>query len=237
MITISLVSHGHGPMVSRLVEQLLECATVSHVIITLNLPEKVDLPNNDKIEIVVNQHPKGFSSNHNSAFSICSSPYFCVINPDIILCEDPFPRLLATMKDHKAALCAPRVLAPSGTTEDSIRYFPTVRSLCAKVWYGAEGRFPLPDHQEVLFPDWVAGMFMLFYSNAFRAINNFDEDYFLYYEDVDICARLHKAHQKIVANRNVSVVHDAQRESRKNLTHMRWHLTSMMRYLLRHGRF
>ena len=75
---------------------------------------------------------------------------------------------------------------------------------------------------------------MLFRSSDFAAIEGFDERYFLYYEDVDICARLHKANKTIVADLNATAIHHAQRASRKNLRHMRWHLTSMIRYLWLH---
>ena len=39
--------------------------------------------------------------------------------------------------------------------------------------------------------DWISGMFMLFESSLFRNIGGFDEQFFLYYEDVDICKRVH----------------------------------------------
>ena len=49
-----------------------------------------------------------------------------------------------------------------------------------------------------IYPEWVAGMFMLFVSEKFNLINGFNNKYFLYYEDVDICARLWKKKFKII---------------------------------------
>jgi GT2 family glycosyltransferase len=62
-------------------------------------------------------------------------------------------------------------------------------------------------------------------------LHGFDENYFLYYEDVDICRRARLMGLKIVCCPEVAVVHNAQRASRKNIHHMRWHIASMFRYL------
>jgi hypothetical protein len=86
--------------------------------------------------------------------------------------------------------------------------------------------------QPVSNPDWVAGMFMLFPRDVFLKIGGFDERYFLYYEDVDLCARLTLADYKILLCSTVSVIHDARRSSHKNLRYMRLHSTSMLRFFL-----
>jgi GT2 family glycosyltransferase len=59
--------------------------------------------------------------------------------------------------------------------------------------------------------DWVAGMFLLIRTEAFRALGGFDEGFHLYYEDVDFCARAWKAGWKVQVHPEVSVIHDAQR--------------------------
>ncbi len=83
-----------------------------------------------------------------------------------------------------------------------------------------------------LSPDWVAGMFMLFRRNVYAEVGGFDERYFLYYEDVDLCRRLRRHRYDVRLLPEVSVVHDARRESRHSLRHLGWHLSSMLRYFL-----
>jgi GT2 family glycosyltransferase len=78
--------------------------------------------------------------------------------------------------------------------------------------------------------DWVAGMFVAFKRAAFEAVDGFDERYFMYMEDVDICRRLNEAGWLTVVQPQVSVVHAAQRASRKNVQHLRWHVASAIRY-------
>lgn len=236
MLTISIVNHGHGQMSSSLCKQLLSFSHIKQIILTCNIPEPLNLPKSPKIRRIDNLVPKGFGANHNAAFQHCTQPFFCVLNPDIELSENPFPQLLATIEAQQASLVAPRIISLSGQPEDSIRHFPTISSLFRKLLHGNEGRHPesASDQQITLNPDWVAGMFMLFRSSDFAVIKGFDERYFLYYEDVDICARLHKANKIIVADLNATAIHHAQRASHKNLRHMRWHLTSMIRYLWLH---
>ena len=59
-------------------------------------------------------------------------------------------------------------------------------------------------------------MFMLVRSADYMAVGGFDEGFFLYYEDVDICARLWRSGRKVVICPEAIVVHDARRASRYN---------------------
>ena len=228
-IAVSIVSHGHGEMVSRLVGELLECPEVERVVVTQNILEDGALNPSKKYILRKNSQPRGYGSNQNAAFGNFPSPFFCVLNPDICLKENPFPELLASFSNPKLALVAPRIITPAGQVEDSARKFPTLRSLVAKAFCGSNGTYPELNSS----PDWVAGMFMIFRSDVFREIGGFDEMFFLYYEDVDICWRLRQKGYEIKFVPSVEVIHDARRESRKNWRYARWHLASMARYLIK----
>lgn len=231
MITVSIVSHGHGDMASRLLQNLLTFPEVSKVVLTCNIPESILTTENDRLIRVNNPVPKGFGANHNMAFSYCDTAYFCVLNPDIELPRDPFPMLISAMKSYPSEIAAPLVLTPKGMVEDSVRYFPTLGMLIMKLLGVSDGRYKITQGQPYFEPDWVAGMFMLFCAKAYKQLQGFDENYFLYYEDVDICRRAHQLGFKIVCCPEVAIVHHAQRASRKSIKHMRWHLASMYRYL------
>ena len=85
-ITLSIVSHGQRDIALRMLDDILRLSPpdVAEIIYTANIPER-DLPalNMGHIRLVVirNETPKGFGSNHNTAFSHCRTPYFCVMNP------------------------------------------------------------------------------------------------------------------------------------------------------------
>jgi N-acetylglucosaminyl-diphospho-decaprenol L-rhamnosyltransferase len=221
-------------MVSSLVESLLACPLVSDVLVTINIPENITLPLDDRVIVIHNSELKGFSENHNIAFKKSSQPFFCVLNPDIQLQGDPFAALIKLMTETKSALVAPLVLEPTGRVEDNFRRFPSLRSLFIKAFGGHNGSYAVGVGDPVFCPDWAAGMFMLFNSLDFKRLKGFDERFYLYYEDVDICARIWKMNMKVMACPNVAVIHVARRHSHSDLRYMRWHLMSMMRYLWIH---
>jgi GT2 family glycosyltransferase len=73
-------------------------------------------------------------------------------------------------------------------------------------------------------------MFLLFRSQAFRAVGGFDSRYFLYIEDVDICTRLRVAGWRLLQVSEAEVIHDARKQSHRSLKYTRWHLAGMLRY-------
>ena len=228
-ITVSIVSHGHGQMVSRLVEELQKCPEVEKVVVTQNILEDGALNPSKKYILRKNSQPKGYGANQNTAFSLAENTFFCVLNPDIQIKSNPFPGLLTSFSNPKVALVAPKIITPERHVEDSVRKFPTFRSLACKAFGGSNGTYSELNSS----PDWVGGMFMLFRSDVFRKIGGFDEKFFLYYEDVDICWRLCQKGYEIKFVPSVEVIHDARRESRKNWRYARWHLASMARYLIK----
>ena len=238
-VCVSVVSHLQARLVKSLLEDLAgHCRETVAVILTLNVDEPLPFEVGDfgyPIELVRNSSARGFGANHNAAFRLCQRRTFCALNPDIRLAANPFPALLEELQRDRTGVVAPRIVDPSGRTEDSARRFPTLRILVAK----ALGRASALDYEigpAPFSPDWVAGMFMLFTHDAFRAVGGFDERYFLYYEDVDICARLRAADYAVRLVPAVSAVHHARRASRSDWRHRAWHLQSVLRYLLTRGR-
>ena len=239
-VCVSVVSHLQARLLGSLLEDLAaHCRDTIEVILTLNVEEPLPFKLADfayPIELVRNRAPRGFGANHNAAFRLCRQRAFCVLNPDIRLAANPFPVLLHELQCDRTGVVAPRVVDPAGRTEDSARRFPTLRILVAKALGRAGARDYALDYETGFSPDWVAGMFMLFTHDAFRAVGGFDERYFLYYEDVDICDRLRAADYDVRLVPAASAVHDARRASRSDWRHRTWHLQSIVRYLMTRGR-
>jgi len=235
-IALSVVSHGQNALVNALLGDLARLRRADlRVLVTLNVPDAHALENACGAEVIVNDAPAGFGANHNAAFRRSSATYFCVVNPDIRLRKDPFSALAAPFQDPKVGVAGPLVLGPEGRTEDSARRFPTAGSLLRKLLRGTPGP-EYPVDQGALRVDWVAGMFMQFRSDAFRAAEGFDERFFLYYEDVDICRRLRLLGYGCVLQPAATVIHDARRASRRDPRLMAIHGASLARYLARRYR-
>ncbi len=237
LITVSVVSHLQGNLLLHLLDDFQQyCADLIEVIITINIWESFDLDvskYNYPIQIIRNENQKGFASNHNSAFERHNGHFFCVINPDVRLVGNPFPVLIRCFDDPSLGSVAPQVFNPSGSQENSARRFPTVFKLIRKA-IGLDK----PDYSiasENLFVDWIAGLFMFFRGDVFIKIKGFDERYFLYYEDVDICWRLWKAGYKVMLSPAISIIHDAKLQSHSNLKYLKWHISSLIIYLTSTG--
>ncbi|MET0507554.1 MAG: glycosyltransferase family 2 protein [Burkholderiaceae bacterium] len=199
--------------------------------------------------MIDNRVPRGFGENHNAAFRHCLAPFFCVVNPDIEWASEPFaalldcfdrdrssaeegphppgtpaPRVLTTPQSRGArGLVAPLVTAPDGRTENTARTLYTFWEMLGQKLRPANRG---PD------ADWLAGMFLLFRSDAYRQIGGFDERYFLYIEDVDICSRLRLAGWTLAQCADAIVIHDARNTSHRSPRYTLWHLSGMLRYWL-----
>ncbi len=231
MITVSIVSHLQGELVAGLLHDLAALRRDDlRVILTLNLPEDEPAGHGMSVEIIRNPERLGFGANHNQALRRSGDDLYCILNPDVRLPQDPFPALLEAAKPERVGLVAPRVLAPSGEIENNARRFPTFLSLASK-GLGLGPAREYPETASSWSPDWVAGMFMLVKRSAFVAVGGFDERYFLYYEDIDLCRRLRLRGYDIRLVPTATVVHDARRTSHRNPKYLVWHLRSILRYL------
>ena len=237
-VVISVVSHAQGDLVAKLLDDLnRSCTTPLSVVVTINVPEVLSFSSSDfkfPLRLVHNSQPRGFGANHNAAFAGSKSPFFCVANPDVRLASDPFPALMKAFNGDRTAVAGPLVRAPNGQVEDSARRFPTPYSLIRKLFVPSQG----PDYPidgGLIEVDWIAGMFMLFHSRAFRDVGGFDEGYFLYYEDADICRRLGALRRSVVYVPKAEIIHEARRASRRNAALARHHIVSALRFLTRRG--
>lgn len=235
-ITLSVVSHRQNALVNQLLADVQRhCAGSVSLILTENVPDPVPLAAaglSCPVEVISNERLKGFGANHNAAFTRCRTAYYCVANPDIRLSSDPFPPLLACLADQGSGAAGPLVRNPAGGVEDSARRFPTLGILLRKALGGRSGSdYPADRGPQAV--DWIGGMFMLLRSDAFRAVGGFDESYFLYYEDVDLCRRLAAAEKRVVYEPRAEIMHAAQRASRRDPRMAVHHLRSALRFLTR----
>lgn len=229
-ITLSVVSHGHGDCISLLLRDLsVHCfESIARVVVTVNIPEEnLVLGLGEKqwpFELVVlkNERPVGYGENHNKAFHYCVTPWFAVVNPDIRICDDPFPALLACFLGLDTGCAYPLQQTGNRAAFDVARELPTPFALVRRYgWTGRPSSAPSGD--------WVNGAFMLFSSEVFRRLNGFDTRYFMYCEDVDVCLRLQLIGFRIRLAQKAMVFHAAQHATRRNLRHLFWHVASLFR--------
>ena len=102
---------------------------------------------------------------------------------------DLFVVLTERLDALKAGIVAPLILGPEGTIEDSVWRMPTPLRIVKRVC-----EFPKVLDYEIgtvpIAPDWVAGMFPMFSNRAFAEFGGFDERYYMYCQDANLCAQL-----------------------------------------------
>jgi N-acetylglucosaminyl-diphospho-decaprenol L-rhamnosyltransferase len=239
LLSISIVVHNQAAIAHPLLDNIAALGNqVSvEVLFTVNTDESLPFAPHDyhfPLRIIQNKSPKGFGANHNFAFKQSRGDYYCVLNPDVRLIGNPFNLLIDCLKQHGNGVAGPMIINPAGSLENSARRFPTPFSILKKAIAGSPD---LDYHQTdaVFEPDWIGGMFMLYSRGCFETIQGFDERYFLYYEDVDICARMKMAHRPVLKCPDAKAVHDGRADSHHNLKYMQWHLRSMARFFTSKG--
>ena len=156
------------------------------------------------VDVVRSPRNGGFSYGCNLGAARGQAPYLLFLNPDARIDADSLAALRASLDSVPAAgLAAPRIIAEDGSLAWSLRRFPRHRSTFAQALFLHRLR-PLAAWSDELVrdpaayerpgaPDWVSGACMLVRRSAFEAVGGFDEDFFLYCEDTDLCRRLWEA--------------------------------------------
>ena len=224
LVTVSIVSHGQMDLIRPLLEQLdrFSSGMVDKVVLTINVPEADVLGNTTfrfPIERIENALPKGFGANHNQAFQRCSTPWFLVLNPDIRFDRDVLAPLIAEAAPD-SGLLTPRILEPGKAEPEQHRAIITPLEILTR---------RRPGYVRPSVPDWIPGLFMLFRAEAYAAVGGFDERFFMYGEDFDICARTRLAGWRLQVGEDLLALHDARRASHGSLGHLWWHLQSLLK--------
>jgi GT2 family glycosyltransferase len=207
---------------------------IYQVIITINVPEEIPQKKQYKSNFflwIINDKPLGFGTNHNNASKKCVTDYFCVMNPDILIKKDTLLKLLFAKQKYKITIIGPSLIDTNNVKQVNARKFPKFISSIInfnrkkqEYFYSRIGELGLTD--------WIGGMFMLIKISDFYFLGGFDEKYFLYFEDVDLCYRARKQNLKTAEYRSVTVTHNAQRASHKKLSFFLMHLKSFLKFFL-----
>ncbi len=197
------------------------------VVLTLNIPEP-DMPPAAPeggwpfvLDVVRNVQPQGFGANHNQALAGAQEKFVCVLNPDVVLLPeegDVMAPLCRAAASPGAGIAYPVQVDASGREQDSRRELTTPLSLLRRRLLGSK-----PQRT-----DWVNAACIVLPTKVWHTVGGFDERFFMYCEDVDLCVRVQLAGGALVAV-PVRIVHAGQRASSRQWAHLKWHLQSLWR--------
>lgn len=185
------------------------------------------------VQVLDSPRNVGFGAGTNLAIKRARGAYIMLLNPDLTIFSGEIEKLVKFMDDHPdVAICGPVLLNPDGTRQDSCYRFPTPmyafyrRTLLGKTPAGKRyvRHFLMRDVQLMDRPlevDVLMGSAIMIRRTALEEIGLFDEKYFMYLEDMDICRRAWEKKWRVAYVPQAKLVHYHQRESRIDWP---WHI-------------
>jgi len=184
----------------------------------------------------------GFGKAHNLIIDELSvvSDYHLVLNPDAYFGSDVIPLLLEQMKSMPdLGIIAPKIKYPDGSFQKSIRRFPRPYDFLLRRIPGLKhvfrtafekGNYLSSSADSPIKVDAVSGCFQIFRTSVFTEIKGFDDRYFMYMEDLDICRKVHRSGYKVLYYPKVSVFHHSAYGSKKSAKLFWIHVKSIFQY-------
>lgn len=188
-VSVIVVNYNSGAIISQCLQSILQQKNVSFEIIvvdnassdnSIEVIKKLST-NENNINLIGNQNNLGFGKANNLAFKQALGRYILLLNPDANFLADQDLEKLVSFMDQQPSLgmVGPAVIKNNKPTLPRKAY-PGEKNI-QKAFGDLPGKIA-----------WIIGACMLIRSEAYRAIHGFDEDYFLYAEETDLCLRLRK---------------------------------------------
>lgn len=194
-----------------------------------------------EVIVIANDSNAGFARANNQGWQKTHGRYICFLNPDTEFRDDPFPVLIAAAQEPAVGCVGPKLLNPDGSHQSSIRTFPTLLDqtfVLLKLrwlwrWIPPLQRYAHPAHPETTTPvDQIMGAMMLFPRSVVLDGGSFDEGYWIWFEEVDLCRRLQAKGLRVLYVSSASVVHYGGESFRQHYSLAKhvWLLKSLSRY-------
>lgn len=189
---------------------------------------KQKFPANPQLKIIESPINLGFAKANNLGAKEAKGDYLLILNPDTILQEDTLTRSLEFYKKTQgigAMTC--KLILPNGKLDLACRRsFPTPSVAVYRI-LGLSRIFPKSklfgkynltylDENDTYEVDAIVGAYMLIKKDIYEKVKGFDEDYFMYGEDLDLCFRIKKAGYKIYYYPETSIIHYKGESTKKS---------------------
>jgi GT2 family glycosyltransferase len=173
-----------------------------------------------KFRFINNKINGGFANGSNLGAKSSSGDFILFLNPDTITAESEIEKLLNTAKQNSDfTIVSCRQINEKGKENIAYGSFPSLFNLTGFQRAILRHRDPqTASHSpDISFPDWVSGSVVLMKRQVFQDLKGFDEDFWMYFEDVDLCRRVRDMPAKIAFCRNITVEHNHGGSSRINI--------------------
>ena len=146
-----------------------------------------------EVTLIENKENFGFSKGNNIGVAIAKGEYICILNPDTVVAEDTFKKLLTFFdKQEKVGVVGCRLMDGGGLfLPESKRNIPTVLVSLKKILgYPKKYYANQLSQNSIGEVDILVGAFMFVKKEVYLSVGGFDEDYFMYGEDIDLSYKI-----------------------------------------------
>ncbi len=184
----------------------------------------------------------GFGKGHNFVLDNLDSEYHAIVNPDILLKEDSLSKIINYLDNREdVGMVIPRLVDENGVLQKAYRREVTIhdmfiRMFCPKLFPKRMDKVTLQDKdytKEFQVP-FGQGSFLVIRTKLLKDLKGFDDRFFMYMEDADLCKRVNQQ-SKLMFIPDTEVIHKWEKGSHKNKKLFKYHVKSMIKYFLKWG--
>jgi len=198
------------------------------VIVVNNCPDDQEfnnlLKNYPSFLYIENSKNGGYGNACNLGASIAKGVFYLILNPDTIVYEHSLIGLVDFLKSNPS-ITAVSCKQFNETGKESVAWgaFPDCRNLTGimrklfSTGHKSQIKHKEGFSSEIFFPDWISGSVILIRRDDYKKLNGFDEDFWMYFEDVDFCRRIRYSGGEIAFCTNISIEHNHGGSSRVNM--------------------
>ncbi len=198
---------------------------------------------NDSVEYIYSNKNVGFGKGHNSILHKLTSEnkYHLILNPDVRFHPEILEKLVLKMESNESfSMIAPRVLNSNNELLHTARRYPSLFELIFRFLgifkkFTIRGEYKNQNHKKSFSPDFVQGSFMLFKTEDLLRLEGFDERYFMYMEDVDICRKIDLSGKRKLYFPATEIIHTHRKGSSKEFRLFFIHISSIIKYFIKWG--
>lgn len=197
------------------------------------------------VVLIVNDHNAGFAHANNQGWQKTHGRYICYLNPDTVMTNDPFPALVSELQSAGVGCVGPALVNADGSHQPSIRTFPGFVDqalILLKLrwlwrWIPRLRKYLRPIHPETpQTVDQLMGACLVLPRAVVTDGGSFDEGYWIWFEEVDLCQRLQQRGLTVRYVPAATITHysGSSFQQHYSLAKQVWFLRSLARYTAKH---
>ena len=219
-MSVVIVNWNAGELLPRCVQSLVETAMdlVSEIVVVDNASTddsvaklRAAFP---EVMVLVNEHNRGFSAANNQGLRHTHGRYVLLLNPDTEVRPGALASLVGFLDTHpQVGACGPKLLNPDGTPQKCVGKLPSLGHEFTEKYFNNwlarwnVGGYLTRSYARAKPVGYVSGACLLLRRRAVEEVGPLDENFFMYFEDADLCCRLWQAGWQCYLVPQAEVVH------------------------------